>query len=72
MSKNDHPINDDFSEETYKAKSLDEYDRLLEDMEVQIKELKKIKKRKKKMMELELEKEEIIRKMNKDIKNKRK
>ena len=51
-------------------KTLDDYDKKLEDMEAQIKELKKIKRRRKKMMELESERDDIIKKINKVDKTK--
>lgn len=72
MSKNERPTGENLKDDIDEVKSLDEYDKKLEEMEMQIKELKKIKRRKKKMMELELEKEEILRKMDKSLKNKHK
>lgn len=69
MNRNDEDTNL-FETSKNNPQNLDEYDRLLEEMEMQVKELKKIKKKKKKLMELEMEKEEILRKMNKNLKNK--
>ncbi|MEG1256444.1 hypothetical protein [Clostridium sp.] len=72
MNKNENQKDMDYMDNNDDLKTLGDYDKKLEDMEVQIKELKKIKKRRKKMMELEMEREEILKKMNKSEKSKHK
>ena len=70
MARNDHDRNLKDIDMVEELKTLDDYDKKLEDMEAQIKELKKIKRRRKKMMELESERDDIIKKINKVDKTK--
>ncbi|MDU4892372.1 MAG: hypothetical protein E6344_18795 [Clostridium sp.] len=70
MARNDDDRNLKDIDMVEELKTLDDYDKKLEDMEAQIKELKKIKRRRKKMMELESERDDIIKKINKVDKTK--
>lgn len=70
MARNDDDRNLKDIDMFEELKTLDDYDKKLEDMEAQIKELKKIKRRRKKMMELESERDDIIKKINKVDKTK--
>ncbi len=70
MARNDNDRNLKDIDMVEELKTLDDYDKKLEDMEAQIKELKKIKRRRKKMMELESERDDIIKKINKVDKTK--
>ncbi len=51
--------------------TVEEYDIRLENMEEEVKKLKKIRKRKKKISELELQQREILKKMDKNYKKTR-
>lgn len=70
MARNDDDRNLKDIDMVEELKTLDDYDKKLEDMEAQITELKKIKRRRKKMMELESERDDIIKKINKVDKTK--
>ena len=70
MARNDDDRNLKDIDMVEELKTLDDYDKKLEDMEAEIKELKKIKRRRKKMMELESERDDIIKKINKVDKTK--
>jgi len=71
MSKNKKELRMDESEvdiSELKESSVEEYDLKLEEMKEEVKNLKKIRRRQKKLNELEFAHREILKKMDKDYK----
>jgi hypothetical protein len=71
MGKNKRDMNNDDTETEIirpKESNVEDYDMKLENMKEEIKNLKKIRRRQKKLDELEFEQREILKKMDKNCK----